>query len=299
MGHQRSHEHQHGHGHGHGHGHMDFGAEDMVEVLIAEGELHEGHTRQTAAWLRDLVDGPVARVVDVGSGPGVAACLLAEEFPGAEVVALDPEESLLALAAERAAGLGVGDRFRTQRAVLPDELGDPGPADLVWASRSLHHVGDQQAAVTAVAGLLRPGGVLAVVEGGLSARHLPRDIGIGAPDLETRLEALGSAAYGSMRAELPGAARTVEDWPGMLSAAGLAHTGTRTFLVDLPPPLAPGDRQRVLARWRLRHGQTSEAVGAEDRATLDVLLDPDSPHGIQHRPDVFFLHALTVHTGRR
>jgi hypothetical protein len=37
-------------------------------------------------------------------------------------------------------------------------------------------------------------------------------------------------------------------------------------------------------------------LDADDRATLDRLLDPDDKASVHHRPDVFVLAAHTVHT---
>lgn len=55
-----------------------------------------------------------------------------------------------------------------------------------------HHCADidQQGALNALAVLLKPGGLLAVAEGGLPMRFLPRDIAIGTPGLQARLDAV-------------------------------------------------------------------------------------------------------------
>src|SRR5690606_7902869 len=131
----------------------------------------------------ELAPARVERVLDVGSGPGVMSCLLAETFPSAEVVAVDAGASLLDRVAARAGGRGLGGRVVTRQAELPDGLDDLGEADLVWSSHVLHHLGDQQQALTRLAARLRPGGLLALAEGGLPMRFLPRDIGFGRPGL--------------------------------------------------------------------------------------------------------------------
>ena len=50
-----------------------------------------------------------------------------------------------------------------------------------------------------------------------------------------------------MRASLPGAVRETEDWPALMTAAGLRPSGTRTFLLDLPAPLTDEARAYVVA----------------------------------------------------
>ncbi|MCG8920362.1 class I SAM-dependent methyltransferase [Actinokineospora sp. PR83] len=281
------------------HGHHDYSHEAMGDILEQEGALHRGFNADAAAWLRGLPTVPVARVVDAGSGPGLAACVLAETFPDAEVIAVDAQDGLLARATARAERLGLGARFRTHRAEFPGGLDGLEPVDLAWSSRALHHVGDQQAAVDALAATLRPGGVLAVVEGGLPPRCLPRDLGLGTPGLEARVDAAAQDWFSHMRTDLPEATTAVEDWTGMIAKAGLAPAGTKTFLADLPAPLSAEDRRGVHTRLTMARDQLADALLPDDKATLETLLDPDSPHGVLHRRDVFFLHALTVHTGRK
>ncbi|WP_184584204.1 class I SAM-dependent methyltransferase [Lipingzhangella halophila] len=266
----------------------------MADTLELEGEVYLPYVRQA---LDELRHPDPRRVLDIGSGPGVAACQLAARFPRAEVTAVDGEPKLLARAEERAERLGV--RLRTRAAELPEGLADLGPADLVWSGQFVHHVGDQQAALGRLAGLLEPGGVLAIVEGGLPARFFPRDPGVGRPGLQERLDAAMADRFSGMRDELPGSVAVTEDWPAMLRAAGLTEAYSASFLVEHPAPLPDGPRlwvRRLLERYR--HG-LGESLDADDVAALDHLLDPASPAGVDRRPDMFVLVAKTVHFGRR
>ncbi|MFF7725206.1 class I SAM-dependent methyltransferase [Streptomyces sp. NPDC008001] len=274
----------------------DFDWAALAGMLELEGEAHSPYVQQAFEELERLVPAP-RRILDIGSGPGVAACRLASVFPGAEVVAVDGAPELLALAEERARRSGV--RLRTRAAAFPEGLTGLGPADLVWTGQVVHHVGDQQDALNRLAGLLAPGGVLAAVEGGLPARCLPRDPGFGRPDLQSRLDAAMAERFSRMRAELPGSVAVTEDWPGMLRAAGLTEVHSRTFLVDRPAPLDEGTR-RFVRRMLERQRSIAEAVlDAGDVTTLDRLLDPADPAGVDRRPDLFLLVAKTVHFGRR
>ncbi|MEU3659908.1 class I SAM-dependent methyltransferase [Streptomyces sp. NPDC032940] len=300
MAHDHDHHPQHEPGHhpGHDHDHdIDWAA--MALLLEEQAELLAPLYRQAMAWLAQEVTEP-GLIADAGSGPGVLSCLFADAFPGARVVAVDGAGPLLERARERAARLGVGDRFTTLTGELPDVLGElDHPADLLWASQSLHHLGDQRAALAALAGHLAPGGTMAILEGGLPARFLPRDIGIGRPGLQARLRAAEEDSFTEMRASLPGSVAETEDWPALLTAAGLKHTGTRSFLLDLPAPVSDEARGYVvssLSRMRDRFGET---LDAGDRATLDRLLDPDDAASVHRRPDVFVLLAHTVHTAVR
>ncbi|MFI8089567.1 class I SAM-dependent methyltransferase [Streptomyces sp. NPDC086080] len=289
--------HHHNDPHRHGDGDIDWA--EMAHLLESQAELFTPLYEHALSWLAKEVTEP-GLIVDAGSGPGVIACLFAETFPGARVVAVDGSEPLLERARARAERQGAADRFGTVAGELPGVLGELDyPADLLWASRSVHHLGDQSAALAACAERLAPGGTLAVMEGGLPARFLPRDIGFGRPGLQARIDAVEQDRFSRMRAELPGAVAVVEDWPALLASAGLRHTRSRTFLLDLPAPATDRARAYVIASLTHTRESLAEDLDADDRAALDRLLDPDDRASAHHRPDVFVLAAHTVHSGVR
>ncbi|MFF4211725.1 class I SAM-dependent methyltransferase [Streptomyces sp. NPDC001796] len=284
------------HEHHHHHAHADVDWAAMAPLLESEAELLTPMYRRIANWLGERGARP-GLIVDAGSGPGAVTCVLAEAFPDARVVAADGSEPLLERARMRAARLGLTDRFSTVAGELPGALAElEYPADLLWASRSLHHLGDQRAALAAFADRLAPGGVLALLEGGLPPRSLPRDIGIGRPGLEARLDAVETERFTAMRAELPDAVTETEDWAGLMTSVGLRAPVTRTFLFELPAPLSDEARTCVVAEFRRRRDKLADGLDATDRATLDRLLDPDDKVSLYHRPDVYVLQAHTMHT---
>ncbi|MFK0044133.1 class I SAM-dependent methyltransferase [Streptomyces sp. NPDC090741] len=305
--HGHSHGHAHAPGHDSGHHSTDLDWDVMATQLENGAELQLPGLRRTAAHLGELL-GPsaeVRRILDIGSGPGVMTCVLAEAFAGAETVAVDATPGLLDRTLARAGKLGLGDRVTVRHAELPEGLGSGdgpggdglGTADLIWSSKTVHHLGDQQGALNALAGVLRPGGVLAVTEGGLPMRFLPRDIGIGRPGLQARLDAVHEHWFSVMRTELPGSTPVVEDWPAMLRRAGLSRVGSFTYLLDLPAPLDATARAFLHTQLTRLREAASDMLDADDLDTLDVLLDPEAQHGILRRPDAFLLSATTVFTG--
>ncbi|WP_328563697.1 class I SAM-dependent methyltransferase [Streptomyces coelicoflavus] len=307
MAHDHHDHHEHGdhhdhHEHGDHHGPHDHGDIDWAEMaphLEAQAELYTPLYRQAMTWLAREVTDP-GLVVDVGSGPGVVSCLFADTFPGARVVAADGAAPLLERARARAERLGFGDRFGTLAGDLPTALTALDyPADLMWASQSLHHLPDQRAALAALGGHLAPGGTLAILEGGLPARFLPRDIGVGRPGLQARIRAVEEDAFAEMRADLPDSVAETEDWPAMLTAAGLKHTGTRSFLLDLPAPVSEAARDYVTTSLSRLRDRIGERLDAGDLATLDRLLDPADEAGVHRRQDLFVLVAHTVYTAVR
>src|SRR5438067_486923 len=116
---------------------------------------------------------------------------------------------------------------------LPESVPE---ADLVWASGVVHHVADQQAALATLGAALKPGGVLAIAEGGLEMRCLPWDLGVGRPGLERRLAAAREEWFAAMRAGIPGTIRMPYGWPVALRRAGLEDIETFAALIDHPLP---------------------------------------------------------------
>ncbi|MFJ9710954.1 class I SAM-dependent methyltransferase [Streptomyces sp. NPDC101234] len=299
MAHDHQHDHQHKREHTHSHSHTDIDWGEMAGHLESQAELFAPLYENVLGWLGKEVTEP-GLIVDLGSGPGVVSCLFAEAFPDARVLAVDGSEPLLDRARARAERQGVGDRFGVLAGELPGVLDQLDyPADLLWAGHSLHHLGDQRAALTAFAERLAPGGTLAILEGGLPSRFLPRDIGIGRPGLQARLDAMLEEWFERMRTELPDSVTEAEDWPALLAAAGLKYTRSRSFLIDLPAPASEPARTYAVEIFSRLRDTVGEGLDAEDRAILDRLLDPADPASLHRRSDLFVLGARTVHTAVR
>ncbi|WP_326568596.1 class I SAM-dependent methyltransferase [Amycolatopsis rhabdoformis] len=202
----------------------------------------------------------------------------------------------------RSAGVASGVvEVRAVRGDLAD-AGLPGvlpAADLVWASRVVHHLADQQRAVGTVAAVAKVGGLVALAEGGLDFRCLPWDLGVGRPGLEDRLLAAQAEWFIGMREGIEGAVAMPYGWSVALERADLTEVDSFGALVHHP---APGPE--LLADYVVRRIARIFEFGADhltpdDRATLTTLLDPDGPHHLATRRDLYLTGAKTVHCGRR
>jgi SAM-dependent methyltransferase len=270
--------------HSHDHGHQSRPEEPdwatKVSDITREGEVLMPYLSASIAWLAELCrrDGlAVRRVVDIGCGPGVGTCVLAQQFESAVVVAVDGSQEMLEAAAARAAALGLSERVHPVYVQLPAGLDQLGSADLVWAAMVLHHVDEQTAALRGLRSLLEPGGLLALAEFGDAARFLPDDPGVGRPGLNERLG--DGNLWGHA---LP------DDYLATIEAAGFVCIGDQMMHARLERPLSTDARRLALESLRRMRELAGERLDADDHAALDVLLDEDSPLGVMRREDTVF-----------
>ncbi len=129
--------------------------------------------RTTVVWeaLRTVLTqepGRELRVLDIGGGTGGFAVRVAEL--GHHVTVVDPIPDALAILDRRSEETGVADRVdgvQGDLATVP-ELVDDGSVDVVLCHGVLEVVDDPDAAMAAIAGVLRPGGRLSLL---VSQRH--------------------------------------------------------------------------------------------------------------------------------
>jgi trans-aconitate methyltransferase len=256
----------------------------LAEMLDLDAEvLHEYH-RDVLSWVGSLVpDRP--RIVDLGAGTGTGTLALVRQLPQAEVVAVDVSEQMLEHLRHRAGALGLTDRIRTVQADLDQPWPDLGPADLIWASASLHHMADPGRALAQARATLRPAGLIAVTELDSFPRFLPDPAGAA---LEERCQ----AAMAELRTEA--GMHMNEDWAARLTAAGLTVEAERRFDIALQPPLpAATGRYAYVTLQRMRE-RLDDRLGAGDLATLDALTA-----GLADRDDLTVRATRTVWLARR
>ncbi|MGH3879763.1 MAG: class I SAM-dependent methyltransferase [Actinophytocola sp.] len=283
---------------------------DWTERIVALRRADSLDAEFNRAVAERLVDsltpgGSPPVVVDIGSGAGGMSAAFAAALAsrgGGRVVLADAVEELLTVAVEHTRGVA-GDTVQVEGVQVDaadENLPDLLPAaDLVWASRVVHHLPDQQKAIDRLARLLAPGGWLAMSEGGLATRCLPWDLGIGEPGLGSRLTAARDTWFERMRAEMPGSVRLPIGWTSALAVAGLSDTRSFSFVVDHPAPASEPVRQSVVDWLVWMSGVGEDGLSESDREVVQRLLDPDDEAYVGARDDVFVLGASTVHLGRR
>jgi SAM-dependent methyltransferase len=286
------------------HGHVHLEEADWDEFAAQtelEGELLIGFVTGTGERVKELRrpdSPPVRRVLDIGSGPGVGTCELARLFREAQVVAVDGSPAMLARARQRAGDHGLGARISTHLAELPGGLDGLAPVDLIWASMSLHHVGDEVALLRVLHDLLEPAGVIAIAERAEPMRVLPDRLDVGPPGLAERLERAGARWFAAMREGLTDAVPST-DVPSMLTSAGFDVVGSRTVHERFDPPLSDTARRVVLGHLRRSRKHLEELLDDEDQDAIDLLTDEEDPRGVLRRPDMFVAASREIVIARR
>lgn len=268
---------------------------EQLDSLERDGQISAPWVGQAIRWLIETAGNPIAHVIDVGSGPGYAACTWAQTVPSAHVAALDPIPVFLERTRQRADEFGLGGRVSTHAGDIESTLPTLPRADLVWSSHVIHHLPDPIGALRILGDRLTKGGRVAIAEGGLPMRVLPTGYGVGRPSFISRLEATLSDYYLREWDLVPAAIGGSADWPLMLREAGLTPVATRSFLVEFSAPVDNAIRAHVVNHFE----HVRERIGGElDRAdaiALDRLLSESGDESLRVRPDLFLLTAQTVH----
>lgn len=136
-----------------------------VDRALSFGTVAEAYHRHRPGYPEELADlvlahaeGPVVRALEVGAGTGKATAVFAGR--GLEVVALEPDPAMREVLGHevRTRGWDVEVRAGAFEDLEPDE---EEPVDLLYAAAAFHWT-DPATRWDRAAGLLRPGGVLAV-----------------------------------------------------------------------------------------------------------------------------------------
>lgn len=133
---------------------------DVVNRVLSLG-LDKGWRRRT---VRRLQLGERPRVLDVATGTGDLAIDIARMHPGATVVGLDPSTQMLAIARDKLARRGLGERVTL---VVGDAQALPYAScemDAATIAFGIRNVPDRLTALRELARVVRPGGRIAVLE---------------------------------------------------------------------------------------------------------------------------------------
>jgi SAM-dependent methyltransferase len=195
-----------------------YGA-DAVALLLGPS-YHPGGADLTRRLARALGLGPRSRVLDVASGPGTTALLLAREF-GCTVTGIDLGTRQVGQATAAAASEGLDRLVRFTVADAEDLPFEDASFDAVVCECALCTFPDKARAAAQFARVLAPGGTVGITDVTVRDGRLPESL-------------TGMAAWIACIAD----ARSRQDYAQLLSAAGLAversedHSGAIDRMLD-------------------------------------------------------------------
>jgi ubiquinone/menaquinone biosynthesis C-methylase UbiE len=140
--------------------HSFQGRSSRVYDVLAR-RLHRPIYRKLARDVADLAPRQ-ARVLDVGTGPGVLLIELAGRRPDLTLAGVDLSADMVAVAQHNLSAAGVPGTVQigdARQLPFPD-----GSFDLIVSSFSLHHWDDPDSAIPELARVLRPGGRLCIYD---------------------------------------------------------------------------------------------------------------------------------------
>jgi SAM-dependent methyltransferase len=238
---------------------------------------------------------PHMRVLDVACGDGFYLGLLGTRLSEqGSLVGLDVNPAFLELAREHLALLSLKCSLDLTLGSLAHPPLEPATFDFAWCAQSLFTLPEPVNAIRQMARLLRPGGVLAVLENdSLHQLVLPWP---GPLEIALRVAEYTAHARQSPRPEKFYIGRRL---PAVFAEAGLEPLGFRTQCIDRQAPLGE-DLERFL---QLHLERLARCVGplldARDAREFERLIDPAGNRYLLHQPWFTMTWLNVLSWGRR
>lgn len=197
---------------------------DLLNRLISLG-VDQGWRRRTVRALCATAGSPPKRVVDLATGTGDLLLLIAQHYPSAEIVGIDPSKAMLAVAERKLQRSPAASRLSVQLGDAQELQLPSGSVDALSMAFGIRNVPDRPKALCEMVRVCRSGGRVAILE--LSE---PRS-GLLAPlarfHMHTVVPWLGGLLSGQREYRyLPNSIRAfppAAEFASMLNAAGLVN----------------------------------------------------------------------------
>jgi ubiquinone/menaquinone biosynthesis C-methylase UbiE len=256
---------------------------------------HAAFEQELEAIVKELPLTPDMQVLDLACGDGFYTRRIAERLGAAgSVTGADVNRQYLSEANAKASRETGGARVVFVAASF-DELPFPdGTFDFVWCAQSLYSLPDPVVVVRSMARVLRPGGVVAVLENDtLHQVLLPWPVHLELPLREAEL------AWFVERSRNSNKYYVGRRLPAVLSAAGLEPLAMTTHAFDRQAPL--GETEQALLQSYL------EEVAKRVESRLDEpllerlreLIEPTSPRHLLQQPHLTMTWLSVLAFGRK
>ena len=231
------------------------------------------------------------RVLDVACGDGFYTRLLAQRLgPAGFVAGADINRAYFSEAREKAPGATIEFvAAALDRLPFPDDT-----FDVIWCAQSLYSLPDPVIAIGHMARVLRPGGLVVVLENDtLHQVLLPWPVSL---ELPLRAAELRSFQEGSRNSSKFYVGRRL---PAILAAAGLEPLRMTTHAFDRQAPLCEAERSLLQGYLEQVAERVTPHLDAALPDDLRGLVDPRSPQHLLEQPYLSMTWLNVLSFGRK
>jgi len=269
--------------------------EPLPEYDQQLANFHRSFAHELQAIIEALPLRPGMHVLDLACGAGFYARRIAERLgPEGTLTGVDINRAYLVEAAAKASG-HTGQANNAFIAASFDRLPfRDGTFDLVWCAQSLFTLPDPVAAIRPMVRVVRPGGLIAVLENDtLHEVCLPWPIGLELPLRAAELRFFLDESQNSNNYYVG------RRMPKVLAEAGLEPVGLTTHAFDRQAPL--GEAEQALLRGYLNTVVTRVSPHLEPGLLQELhrLVDPGSPTSMLEQPHLTVTWLNVLALGRK
>lgn len=256
---------------------------------------HRAFAPELQAIVDGLPIGPGMRVLDLGSGDGFYTRRIAGRL-GSQGSITGVDINLPYLAEARAVAPRVeGGAAIDFVAAAFDRLPFPERTfDLVWCAQSLYSLPDPVVALGHMARVLRPGGLVAVLENdSLHQVFLPWPVALELPLRAAELKFFQEGGGKSTRYYVG------RRLPAILAAAGLEPLSMTSHAFDRQAPMGEAERELLQSYLEQVAERVAEHLDPSSLQELRDLADPRSSQHLLERPHLTMTWLSVLAVGRR
>ncbi len=270
-------------------------AEPLPEYDAQLSGFHRAFERELEAIVGELPLRPGLHALDLACGDGFYTLRLAKRLdPDGSVTAVDTNRAYLAKAIELAAHRRSRAKVDFVAASFDQLPFDDGTFDFVWCAQSLYTLPDPVVVLRHVARVLKPGGLVAVLENdSLHQVFLPWPVRL---ELPLRAAELRSFIESSKNSSKYYVGRRL---PATLAAAGFEPLTMTTHAFDRQAPLGAAEQTLLQSYLEDVEKRVADHLDEGLKDDLHRLVAPESPHHLLRQPYLTMTWLNVLAFGRK